>query len=151
MRALVLILALSACVNEPGTIADVHTGVTGTHSRMYPAASTLLSNLNASALVATKNGETRYTLGLQYTATGVGWAGFKRAFSFGQEYPYVVTRARVLGCGGGCTIIEEGLIRMTAAQFKRAAVQGFEFKLVGSDADVIGRVPAEAFREALAK
>jgi hypothetical protein len=155
MRPLALILAtvaLAACVSEPGQSVDVHTGTAGTagaFSREYPAASTLLSNLTAGAIVATRGGETRYGVGIRYTATGTGWANFTAAWSYGQALPYKVTTTRVAGCGGGCTIIEQGTITLTREQFDQAARAGFEFKLEGSGQSVIGRLPAAAFQEAL--
>lgn len=142
-------LALAACVSEPGQSVDVHTGTAGAFSREYPAASALLSNLTAGAIIATRGGETRYGVGIRYTATGIGWANFTAAWSFGQALPYKVDTARVAGCGGGCTIVEQGTISLTREQFERAAVQGFEFKLEGSGQSVIGRLPAAAFQEAL--
>lgn len=142
---------LAGCANEPGAYSDVHTGTSGGHSKMYSAASGMLYNLNAAALVAERGGETRYGVGIRYSATSAGWANFNQVWSFGTQLPYRVTTARVAGCGGGgCTIVEEGTIQITKQQFERAAQVGFEFKLLGSGAEVVGKLPASAFQDALA-
>lgn len=154
MRGIALAVGLAllaGCVNEAGSATDVHTGTSGRHSKMYPAASTLLSNLNAATVVGTRGGETRYGIGIRYSATGIGWANFSEAWSFGTQLPYNVTRARVAGCSGNCTIIEEGTIMLSRAQFEQAAKTGMEFKLIGSDNSVVGKLPAIAFQEALNK
>ncbi len=152
ISVVILAFGLAACVNEAGTVSDVHTGVSGSHSRVYPAASGLLYNLNAGALVGKQGSETRYAIGTQYSATGLGWAFFEEAWSFGQQLPFEVQGRDTAGCGGGsCTIVERGLIRLTKQQFKQAAKTGIEFKLIGKQRDIVARVPAQAFAEALAR
>ncbi|WP_148043690.1 hypothetical protein [Paracoccus methylarcula] len=143
---------IASCSNEAGTISDVHTGVTAGHSKFYPAAGGLLYNLNATTIVAEKNGEIRYAVGTRYLSTGLGWAFFREAWSFGNKLPYQVTGEHVSGCGGGsCSMTEEGLIQLTKQQFESAAKTGFEFKLQGRNRSVVGKLPASAFQEALAQ
>lgn len=145
-----LCVSLGACESSPGSYSDAHTGVRAGHSKMYSAHASLLSNLNAAAFVAHQGGETKYAIGTRYSGTGVGWANFTQAWSFGTRLPYTPTVSRVAGCGSGCTVVEEGVIELTKAQFDQASRSGIEFKLIGSGADVIGRLPASAFQEALA-
>jgi hypothetical protein len=54
-----------------------------------------------------------------------------------------------MGCGAGCTLQEGGFIHMTEAQFKKAATEGFGFKLLGTGGSVEGTVPASAFTQVL--
>jgi len=141
---------LVACVNEPQTMTDVHTGVSAGASKRYPVYQNLLVSVWGQAFVATKGGENRYGIYVNQIATGMGWAFFHSAYSFGVQLPYLRGAGNVLGCGGGCTLQEQGMIQLTADQFHRAAQNGFEAKLVGSGGSVVIKVPAEAFREALA-
>ncbi len=142
---------LAGCVASPGTVSDVHTGTTAKHSGLQPAASGLLYNLNAAAVIGQRGGVTRYGVATSYSATGLGWANFSQAWSYGQELRYVVNRARVAGCGAGCTIVEEGIIELSREQFERAAANGFQFKLEGQGGSVVGSLPASAFAAALAQ
>lgn len=142
-------LALAGCVSDPATIQDVHTGTTARHSGLQPAASGLLYNLRAGAVVADRGGVTKYGVVTFYSATGLGWANFSQAWSYGESLPYQVNRPRLAGCGNGCTITEEGIIELTRDQFERAASDGFAFKLQGDGQSVTGSLPASAFRAAL--
>lgn len=141
---------VTGCQTPPGKVSDVHTGVSAKHSGFYPAYAGLLDNLNVAALVGTRNGQTKYALGTSYSSTGLGWAFFREAWSFGKPLRYSVTRENVAGCGSGCTIVEEGVIEMTKAEFEAAASSGLEFKLVGKNRSVVAKVPAKVFQSALA-
>lgn len=143
--------ALVGCQNTAGTYNDVHTGVSGKHSKFYSAHGGLFDNLNAAAMVGTQNGVTKYGVGVRYISTGLVWSFFREAWSFGNKLPYSVVRENVMGCSGGCTMVEEGSIVLTKAQFEAAAKNGFEFKLVGRNRSVVGKLPAAAFAEALAQ
>lgn len=143
---------LAGCVNEAGSISDAHTGVSATHSKMYPAASGLLYNLNVAAVVARKGGEIKYVVSTRYISTGLGWAFFREAWSFGTQLQFKATSEQVAGCGGGsCSHIEDGAIELTRAQFERSAETGLEFKLVGKGQSIVAKVPAAAFKEALSQ
>lgn len=144
-------LLLVAGCTTAGSSTDVHTGISAKHSASYSAHAGLLDNLNAIALIGTRAGQTKYGVGINYSSTGLGWAFFREAWSFGSQLPYTVTRENVAGCGGGCTIVEEGSIELTGAQFEAAAKSGFEFKLVGKNRSVVGKIPAKAFAEATAQ
>ncbi|WP_288959534.1 hypothetical protein [uncultured Sulfitobacter sp.] len=146
-----MFFTISGCANEPGSLNDIHTGTSAGHSKSYNAASGLLYNLNSSAIVAVRGNETKYAVSTRFLSTGMGWSFFREAWSFGQQMEFNVTNETVASCGSGtCSHIEDGAIVMTRAQFEKAAQTGFEFKLVGKNRSVIGKLPAEAFKEALA-
>lgn len=145
------LLLVAGCSNEPGQINDVHTGVTGYHSKMYEVKPGLLASLSVGAVIGVKGGETRYGLVTRHLSTGLGWSFFDEAWSFGTQLPYEVVGREVLGCGGGCSLLESGSIKLTEAQFRQAAVSGLEFKLAGKNRSVVAKAPPEAFREALAQ
>ncbi|CAN7459958.1 hypothetical protein [Mesorhizobium sp. LjNodule214] len=148
-RIVVLVAAcfLAACQNSAGTVTDKHMGVTVAHSRVYPIKNGLLYNLNAFVGHSDRKG---YTIALTYTSTGLGWMFFREAWSFGKQYEYVVADETLAGCGGGaCSMVEQGGIRLSESDVQKAAVDGFEFKLVGRGGSVEAKVPAEAFQQVL--
>ena len=71
------------------------------------------------------------------------------AWSYGKQFKFTKVNGNVMGCGAGCTLQEGGFIHMTEAQFKKAAIEGFGFKLLGSGGSVEGVVPASAFAQVL--
>lgn len=147
VMAFVAALSLSGCQTSPGQFHDKHTGVTVTHSRTYALKNGLLYNLNGFAGHSARRG---FNLAIDYSSTGLGWMFFREAWSFGKQYEYVVADERVAGCGGGsCTLVERGGIRMSEDDFRKASQTGFEFKLMGKNGSVEGRMPAEAFQQVL--
>ena len=144
------VLALGGCVNEPQQYNDVHTGVSAGASKRYPVYQNLLVSVYGQAFVATKGNETKYGIYVNQIATGMGWSFFHSAYSFGVQLPYERGNSNVMGCGGGCTLQEQGGVLLTAQQFSQGAATGMEIKLVGSGNSVIIRIPAAAFQEALA-
>ncbi|MGL4238837.1 hypothetical protein [Tabrizicola sp.] len=150
MLAIMIGTGLSACVNEPQQYSDVHTGVTAGVSKRYSVYENLLVSVFGQAFVATKGGEVRQGIYVNQIATGMGWSFFHSAYSFGVQLPYERGSSNVMGCGGGCTLQEEGAILLSGEQFRSAAKTGMEIKLVGSGNSVIIRIPPAAFQEALA-
>lgn len=146
-----LAVLATGCMTQPGTVKDVHTGISAKHSAGYSAHAGLLDNMNVVAMVGTQAGKTKYGVGVMYSSTGLGWAFFREAWSFGKRLPYNVTQEQVAGCGGGCTMVENGSIELSKSEFEAAAKSGLEFKLVGKNRSVVGKVPAKAFAEALAQ
>lgn len=144
------VLAVGGCVNEPQQYNDVHTGVSAGASKRYPVYQNLLVSVYGQAFVAKKGSETKYGIYVNQIATGMGWSFFHSAYSFGVQLPYERGGSNVMGCGGGCTLQEQGAVLLTAQQFDQAASNGMEIKLVGSGNSVIIRIPAAAFQEALA-
>lgn len=152
LRGALVVALLASCTSTPGTVDDVHTGMKGKHSAFYSVHTGLLDNLNAAAIIGTQKGVTKYGIAVRYTSTGVGWASFHEAWSFGEKLPYAVVREQLAGCGGGnCSIMEEGSIELTKDQFEQAAKAGFEFKLVGKNRSFVAKMPASVFQEALAQ
>lgn len=144
--AFVFSLLVTGCQTQPGVIHDPHMGNTIAYSQRYSVHGGLLTNAYAQAVYSTRKG---YGLALSWMSTGMGWAFFREAWSQGRQYPYDVGQEKVLGCGGGCTLLETGAIRMTEAQFKTAAKQGFTYKLVGRNGSYVGTVKPEAFQQVL--
>lgn len=66
-----------------------------------------------------------------------------------QSFLTLTSHRQTLGCGSGCTISEEGFFQMSAAEFKKAAQVGFDFKLIGKRGNISGVIPATAFQEVL--
>ncbi len=139
-----------AGADEPRRIYGLHSGVTGCHFKQYLVQSGLLSSLNVVAMIGVKNGETRYGLVKRHLSTGVGWSFFNAARSYRTQLPYEEVRREVLSCHAGCTRQKCGSIKLSEAQFRRAAVSGLDFKLVRRNRSVVAKAPPEAFRAALA-
>lgn len=143
---LTLALLLSACVNEPGVVSDVHTGKNVTHSKRYEIGKGLLHNTHARAGYSNKNG---YSVVIEHLATGGDWMHFAEAWSFGKKFTFVAAEGELLGCSSGCTFYEGGAIRMAEEDFRAYAKSGFSFALIGTGGRVEGVVPAAAFQEVL--
>lgn len=140
-------IGLAGCQNTAGTVTDKHMGVSVAHSQVYPIKNGLLYNLNAFVGHSDRKG---YSIALTYSSTGLGWMFFREAWSFGRQFEYIVVDEHLAGCGGGsCTIVEKGGVRMSESDVQKAAVEGFEFKLVGKNGSIEAKVPAEAFQQVL--
>lgn len=137
---------VASCQSGSGTISDKHTGNTIVYSARQEIRGGLLSSLNARAVYSKRMG---YGIQTDYMATGLGWVFFQEAWSFGRQYQYDVGDQKVLGCGGGCTILETGAIRLSEQDFKNASENGFEFKLIGKNGSVEGKLSAAAFKQVL--
>ena len=147
--ALVAGFVLTGCQTQPGTVTDVHMGVTAKHSGMTMVHSGLFDSMWVVALSGTRGNVTKYGLGTRYLSTGQGWAFFREAWSYGRKLDYKPGKEQLTGCAGGCSMIEEGGIRMTKAEFEAAARNGLEFKLVGQNRELVVKVPAKVFQAAL--
>lgn len=143
----IALLTLAGCQKVgPGVVHDQHTGKSVTHSASFPISGGLLYNVNAMATHSNQNG---YSVVVDHLATGGNWMFFREAWSYGRQFTYVVGERRVLGCGGGCSLFENGAIRLSEADFRQAGHTGFTFRLIGSGGAVEGSVPPEAFRQVL--
>ena len=147
--ALALGLVLVGCQTQPGKVNDIHTGLSAKHSGRYSVHNGLFDSMNVTAIVGTRGGETRYALGTSYLSTGLGWAFFQSAWSYGKQLNFKVTNEKLLGCASGCSMIEEGTVQLSKSAFEAAAKNGLEFKLVGKNREMVVKVPAKVFREAL--
>lgn len=139
---------IAACQSVPGSVHDKHTGETVTHSSRTQIEGGLLTSLHAQALYSDSEG---YLLSVDYSATGVGWAFFKEAWSLGKKFQYHQLDRSVLGCGAGCTIQESGMIELSEADFMNAANKGFEFKLIGQKRSIEAKAPATLFQEVISE
>jgi len=150
MKALVLAASIAMATITP-TLAqtvqhDQHTGATLVASKRVSVKGGLFSNLNAYGIWSSRQG---YGVAVEYIGTGGGWHFFQEAWSFGKQFQFTQANGNVMGCGAGCTLQEGGFIHMTEAEFKKAANEGFGFKLLGSGGSVEGTVPASAFAQVL--
>lgn len=147
ITALALLLAACQATGQAGHVTDQHTGLNMVHSQRFAVANGLLHNLNAHAFHEEEIGFGVY---YQYTATGVGWMFINSAWSSGKKLRLARTKQDVLGCGGGsCSIQETGFILLTPEEFYRYAQTGFEFKLLGRNDEVVGKMPSHAFQQVI--
>lgn len=146
---LAALVAIAGCQTPPGKVTDVHMGVTATHSGMTIVHSGLFDSMWVVAIVGTRGGVTKYGLETRYLSTGQGWAFFRDAWSYGRKLEFKPGREQLAGCAGGCSMIEQGGIRLSKAEFEAAARNGLEFKLVGQNRELIVKVPAKVFQSAL--
>lgn len=146
-NALVMFVAIVMAVPAFADVTtDKHTGNVIVSSKRKAIKGGLLSTMHATAVFSTRKG---YGVGVEYLATGGSWVHFSEVWSNGKQYRYDAALGQVLGCAGGCSLREGGAIRMTQAEFTRAAKQGFEFKIVGSGGAIVAKVPAALFRQVL--
>ena len=146
--SLALTFMVAGCQSGPIVSSDIHTGNTVIFSSQHQLQSGLLHSLSGRAFHSQKTG---YGVAVEYMSTGLGWAFLNEAWSFGQKLPFDVRHRKVLSCSAGCTIIESGSIRMSKAEFRRFAKTGFEFRLIGQNNTITGRVPASAFAQVLSQ
>ena len=146
IRKLALALAtatLAGCT--AGVTTDVHTSTQTAYSKDYPAKVGLIQSLNAQAIHSNKAG---YAVKTRYT--GFGWMFIEEAWSFGSRFPFESTGRGTLTCSQiGCSNFENGVFLLTEDQFQIAAEKGLEFKLVGRNGSIVGKLPAEAFAEVM--
>jgi hypothetical protein len=72
------------------------------------------------------------------------------AWSYGKKFRYSKGVIRTRRCrDGNCPAVESGIVFLSEPEFQTAAVNGFEFELIGKLGKVTGRIPAQAFREVL--
>lgn len=150
MKALVAAATITLAMVAPALAQavrhDQHTGATLVSSKRVSLKDGLFSSLNAYGIWSSRQG---YGVAVEYIGTGGGWHFFEEAWSFGQRFKFTKGNGNVMGCGAGCTLQEGGFIHMTESQFKKAAIEGFGFKLLGSGGSVEGNVPASAFAQVL--
>lgn len=149
LNALVVgaLLILTACQSPVASVThDPYTGDTIARAAPVVVHDGLLSTLRATPMHSAKIG---YSVYIYHLNTGLGWQFFSQVWSAGKQYKYTVADRQTLGCGSGCTISEEGFFQMSAAEFKKAAQVGFDFKLIGKRGNISGVIPATAFQEVL--
>ncbi len=149
---LLVALMLTAITMAPAVAQtvkhDQHTGNTLITSQRVSVNNGLFNNLNAYGIYSTKAG---FGVGVEYMGTGGNWMFFQEAWSFGQRLKFTAASGSVMGCGAGCTLLEGGFIHLTETAFRKAANEGFGFKLLGPGGSVEGSVPASTFASVLAK
>lgn len=139
-----LAIALSGCATPPPSKTfDAHTGKTTVRASPVIAQDNLFYRLNATPMHTTTAGYGLHT----YFSTTLGWHFFKQAWSNGKQLKFDVLDQDVVGSLG---VAEEGFIRLSEAEFRKAAKSGFDFKLIGTKGGVEGSVPATAFQQVLA-
>jgi hypothetical protein len=146
LAAMVIGVTMIAPVLAQTIQHDQHTGATLVASQRVSVKGGLFSNLNAYGIWSSRQG---YGISVEYIGTGGGWHFFEEAWSFGKQFKFTRANGNVMGCGAGCTLQEGGFIHMTETQFKRAASEGFGFKLLGNGGSVEGTVPASTFAQVL--
>lgn len=124
----------------PSKIHDKHTGLTVTKARNNIAADSLFYRLNATPFHSSSIG-----YGIETGFSGPDWQFFREAWSHGKRLPFDVTNQQVIAGH----ILEFGSIRLTKSEFMKAAEKGMDFKLVGKNGSLEGKIPASAFREVL--
>jgi hypothetical protein len=144
--SIAIVIAMAAPIAAQTVQHDQHTGATLVSSKRVSVKGGLFSNLNAYGIWSSRQG---YGVAVEYIGTGGGWHFFKEAWSYGQQLKFSEGNSNVMGCGAGCTLQEGGFIHLSEAQFKKAASEGFGFKLLGSGGSVEGTVPASAFAQVL--
>ncbi|EGL63628.1 hypothetical protein AGRO_3697 [Agrobacterium sp. ATCC 31749] len=151
-RGALVVAFLAGCTSTPGTMNDVHTGVSAKHSAYHFVHTGLLDSLKVATFVGTKDKQTKYGIATSYLSTGLGWAFYQEAWSFGKKLSFSMTNEKLLSCSSGsCSMLEEGVIELTKEEFETAAVSGFEFKLIGKNRQFVVKVPAKAFQESLSQ
>lgn len=149
INTLIFTIAITNAITNPA-VADVskdkHTGNVIVSSKREEIVGGLLSTMHATAVFSTRKG---YGIGVEYLATGGSWVHFSEVWSNGKQFRFDAAAGQVLGCSSGCSLQEGGAIRLTQTEFNRAAMQGFEFKIIGSGGALVGKVPADLFRQVL--
>lgn len=145
----IALITLAAC-DQGGAMTDIHTGVAVFRGPSEVASFRGVNSLSASAAAGTRGGAPFYGIYTSYTSSTMNYAHFSQAYSFGSQLPYQVTSERSAGCLPTCSHVETGLVTLTELQFRTAAQNGFEFRLIGTGATVTGKLSPATFQKALA-
>lgn len=148
LALLIFTISLAGCqTTSAGVTYDKHTGESVTRATTVNIHSGLLSALYATPMYSNKNG---YQIFINYNNTGIGWQFFNEAWSNGTQYKFIpTTRETALCTSTGCSIIEQGFIKLSEGDFKKFSKQGLEFKLVGQKGSIEGNIAAASFQEVL--
>ncbi len=142
--ACVVAMIASACQTSETVSTDRHTGITVVNGDEVTAHSRLVDSLRAKPFYSSQLG---YAVSIGYS--NYGWTHLNSAYSFGRKFDYLIRTSTIDTCGGigGCITTETGIIKLDKATFDNAGKAGLEFKLIGRDGSVTGRIPAESFRK----
>lgn len=149
MRKLLLLSLLgmaAGCQSTPQVIENVHTGSKVYAGGVTNAAPGLTSNLNVRPFYSVQTG-----YGFNTSYSNYGWLFISEAWSFGKRLNYEKRDSNVTMCAGagGCITVENGVVHLSEAEFRKAAESGFAFQLRGSSGEVTGKIPAAKFRDVL--
>ena len=139
---------LAGCQTGPSVVEDKHTGQKIAVSSSANAYTGMMDWLKVRAFHSNKNG-----YGVETMYSNYGWIFPQEVWSYGRKFPYASTNSQTTMCGGagGCITLESGVVAFTKEEFEKASQSGFEFKLVGKNGAVEGKIPAKLFLEVLAK
>ncbi len=143
---MVLLVALISC-QTPTVVKNVHMGADIVYGRYVIAYYALIESLHARPLYSTRSG-----FGLQISFQSLRRSSILEVWSYGKQFDYAKSLTERMPClipPCAPMHVEQGVISMNDTDFVTAASNGFEFELVGRAGNVVGKIPAQAFRTVL--
>ena len=151
MRALFLLLFLSACTTPAIYSQNPHTGVTLVGSRGHMLQSGLNASFEARAALSKKGEDEAWRILTYVTRDDRNYPRIMSAWTHGIELPYRRLDRRRAGCGSGCNRQEAGEIIASRKLFEILSGSGLTFQLIGKRGTYTGHLPGSAFTEVLSK
>lgn len=143
---------LACCVvgcqwsTEPSTTHDYYTRVTELSSKSFYFTNNPLIQLEMQAKWISNQG---YVIDTIATSTNSNDLDLSLAWSQKRNYRYVAREKLNIVCTLGCTMSEKGRIFIPEDEFRKYAISGFVFKLVGRGNYVDGFLDKRAFQQVL--
>lgn len=149
LRALLLLIALTACVNTGGTVTRAeHTQIAGRYTAEYLLSDHPHHVLMGRILMMERADEAARALVIEQRLDGVHRLLMHEAWSHGQQLPYARLDQHA-ACGLTCRNRAVGMIPLSQAMIMRGAEAGFSARLLGRQGPIDIFVPPALFQEAL--
>lgn len=144
-RLLLLLLCLTACVPQSGSLVSPETGISGQYSPQVIVFRNHQYTILAHVLLTERDGEHLRTLVLSQRRDGVNPLRFEEVWSNGIQLPFA--RAGALdGCSHGhCRNRHAGFVFLSAPLFAHVQTHGLEARLLSGTTNLDISVPASLF------
>ena len=151
--AAVALIILTACTRaESDSVSDIHTQTFVGRSAEHLAFRGSSSMIHVQVYAGRQGQSPTYGLNVRRNAGFSRWAHYQEAWSFGKRLGFKGGQSKVVFCAAiGCDVVEFDQVIISKSDFESGLRSGMELRLVGSGDTSVIKVPAKAFKEALAK
>lgn len=145
--SLLLVMLLTACVPQSGTLISRDTGLQGSYTAQATISDHPHHVLRGHVIDTTRDGVRVSAVVISARYDGVHRVVMREAWSNGAELAFRATHRRLDGCSHGqCRDRAVGMIFLSEALFAHAAVHGLHARLIGTGDAIDISVPASLFQ-----
>lgn len=145
--SVLLIVFLTACAPQSGTLISRDTGLQGSFTRQVTISNHLHHVLRGHVISTTRDGVQVSALVITARNDGVHRLVMREAWSNGVELPVRATNRRLDGCTHGhCRDRSVGMIFLSEALFSHAAIHGVHARLTGTGDAIDITAPPSLFQ-----